>query len=210
MSKRVTRSSNPADKKAAKIGKHLGSEKEEVAVLGKIHIYEDLQGVSTNLDFRFKFEKKSDVELDMINLSVFIREQPDWTNDIKDKMKLSKLVQEFGTFKNPSSTRSTVKSVVDKLTRYLIIKEEGSNIDLGACDGTWQSDGLIDSTLRDQLLTNVRILEASIDKKHMDWNDEKNQVWNLLSPSMYSFVAERTKVLKYVPSVQVNILNYIV
>lgn len=77
---------------------------------------------------------------------------------------------------------------------YLSIKD--GSIEVAAVDYTWQSDTLIDEKLRDELIAGVSVLEDVPDAKK-DWHPgSNNQVLDLVHPSLFCFIAGRTKVLK--------------
>lgn len=69
------------------------------------------------------------------------------------------------------------------------------SIEAGAVDYTWQSDELIEIKLKDELQAGVSALEnVPNDKK--DWHPgSNNQVLDLVHPSLFCYVAGRTKVL---------------
>lgn len=77
---------------------------------------------------------------------------------------------------------------------YLSIKD--GSIEVAAVDYTWQSDALIDQKLYDEFIGAVSVLENVPDAKK-DWHPgSNNQVLDLVHPSLFCFVAGRTKVLK--------------
>lgn len=77
---------------------------------------------------------------------------------------------------------------------YLSIKD--GSIEVAAVDCTWQSDALIDKKLYDEFIACVSVLEDVPDAKK-DWHPGSNdQVLDLVHPSLFCFIAGRTKVLK--------------
>lgn len=69
-------------------------------------------------------------------------------------------------------------------------------IEVAAVDNTWQSDTLIDENLRNELIAWVSVLE-DIPESKRDWHPGSNhQVLDLVHPSLFCFIAGRTKVLK--------------
>lgn len=68
-------------------------------------------------------------------------------------------------------------------------------VEVAAVDNTWQSDTLIDKNLHDELVAGVSVLENVPDAKK-DWHPgSNNQVLDLVHPSLFCFVANRSKVL---------------
>lgn len=62
-----------------------------------------------------------------------------------------------------------------------------------AVDGTWQADGVIEPSLKEEFLAAVRIhLKSSADKDHHPWAD--NQVVDLAHPSLHCYVEGVTQV----------------
>jgi hypothetical protein len=141
-------------------------------------------------------------ELDIIHLSALIREKPDWHLKIHDPQIIAKWRKELSP--NSSSDGDDVRIqqkldyVLAELDYYLSLKtkdEEGA-LEVAAIDGTWQSDKLIPSALKEQLISGVERLE-NVPEEEKDWHPGTNeQVLDLLHPSLYCFVAGRTKVLK--------------
>ncbi|KAJ6628973.1 hypothetical protein Bhyg_15853 [Pseudolycoriella hygida] len=113
---------------------------------------------------------KSVQELDIIELSSRIREKSNWSDKINDPI------------------------IVEKW-RYELADCYNGSIEVAAVDGTWQSDALIDRTLHDEFVSRVSVLE-NVSDNMKDWHPcSNNQVLHLVHPSLFSFVAGRTKVI---------------
>ncbi|KAG0219177.1 hypothetical protein BGX31_011371 [Mortierella sp. GBA43] len=146
-------------------------------------------------------------ELDMMLASNTIREKPNWWEKYKDAMTLSCWKQEM---LQASIQREEGYMMNDAQIEYVFAELEWyadkrhEQIDNGieapievGIDGTRRSDGLIPVQLKERLL-------ACVDELKNVPNDLKNwrpgsskQVLDLIDPSLYPVIVERTKVTPY-------------
>lgn len=134
---------------------------------------------------------KSVHELDIIRLSISIREKANWSEKMNDPTIVAKWKAEIADTISQSDKKFDY--VLAELGHYLSTKD--GSIEVAAVDYTWQSDALIDNKLRDDFMECVRVLEDVPDSKK-DWHPgSNNQVLDLVHPSLFCFVAGRTKVL---------------
>ncbi|XP_037043321.1 uncharacterized protein LOC119079482 [Bradysia coprophila] len=133
---------------------------------------------------------KSVDELDMIRLSISIREKPNWSDKMNDPIIVAKWKAEIADSMSQSDKKFDY--VLAELSHYLSIKD--GSIEVAAVDGTWQSDTLIDNELRKTFIEEVSDLE-NVPDSEKDWHPgSNNQVLDLVHPSLFCFVAGRTRV----------------
>lgn len=150
-------------------------------------------------------------EMDLITLSIAIREKPNWAEKMNDPLIVAKwkaeiadsfeqnekkfdfVMAELGKLLHWKGSSKLKSHIPFSLGHYLSIKD--GSIEVAAVDCTWQSDELIDKKLKDELIAGVSVLEnVPSDKK--DWHPgSNNQVLDLVHPSLFCYVAGRTKVL---------------
>ncbi|KAG0208400.1 hypothetical protein BGX28_000618 [Mortierella sp. GBA30] len=145
-------------------------------------------------------------ELSMIAASSAVREKPNWWQKYKDPIISSrwrKEIMDAGIARGEGYELSEehVDYIFEELRWYAEKRQD--QIDNGvqapieiAIDGTRRSDGLIPQPLKARLLSCVRKLRDVPD--HMkDWHPGSNkQVLDLVHPSLYPFVAGRTRVVQ--------------
>lgn len=151
-------------------------------------------------------------ELNMIRVSISIREKVNWSEKIGDPTIAAKwrqevrglinneqfdyVLAELGNWKVLVAANCGINYTIlflSKLGYYLSLKD--GSIEVGAVDYTWQSDTLIDDNLRGKLIEGVSVLEIVPDSKK-DWHPgSNNQVLDLVHPSLFCFVAGRTRIL---------------
>ncbi|KAG4067751.1 hypothetical protein HA402_005523 [Bradysia odoriphaga] len=130
---------------------------------------------------------KSFSELDMIRLSIRIREEPNWSENMNDPIIVARWRTEMAGRLMQGDRKFDY--VLAELGYYLSIKD--GSIEVAAVDGTWQSDTLIDSELRDEFMRRVSELE-NVPALKKDWHPgTNNQVLNLVNPSLFCFIAGR-------------------
>ncbi|KAF9929590.1 hypothetical protein FBU30_001431 [Linnemannia zychae] len=142
-------------------------------------------------------------ELTVRAASNTIREKPEWWTKIKNPIIVAKWRQEL---LDASSERELRYRITEPQLDYLFkelewyadmrekqLKERGVTIDLGI-EGTRRADGLIPEELKQRLVKCVRKLEDVPDDQK-DWHPGSNkQVLDLVHPSLFPFVAGRTRV----------------
>ncbi|KAF9152920.1 hypothetical protein BG015_004459 [Linnemannia schmuckeri] len=136
-----------------------------------------------------------------------IREKPDWWTKLKNSDIVTKWRAEL---LEASAGRELRFRLTDKQIDYLLqelqwyadrrqeqvdLKGEGEvTIDVGI-DGTRRADGLVSEELKSRLVKCARKLEDVPDDKK-DWHPgSNNQVLDLVHPSLFPFVAGRTRVM---------------
>ncbi|KAJ2085393.1 hypothetical protein GGI16_006799, partial [Coemansia sp. S142-1] len=86
--------------------------------------------------------------------------------------------------------------VLDELHYYKSLASPDSNIRLGAADGVWISDTLVDAETTEKLKEYVAILE-NIPDYQKDWCPRsKSCVLNLIDPSLHSLVYSRSRLCR--------------
>ncbi|KAG9073104.1 hypothetical protein KI688_000891 [Linnemannia hyalina] len=141
-----------------------------------------------------------------------IREKPDWWIKLNNPEIVAKWRQEF---LDTNAGRELRFQMTDKQIDYLVkelqwyaerrqeqvdLKREGQGkegevvIDVGI-EGTRRADGLVPEELKSRLVKCVRKLEDVPDEKK-DWHPgSNNKVLDLVHPSLFPFVAGRTRVM---------------
>nr|XP_023030489.1 uncharacterized protein LOC111518306 [Leptinotarsa decemlineata]XP_023030490.1 uncharacterized protein LOC111518306 [Leptinotarsa decemlineata]XP_023030491.1 uncharacterized protein LOC111518306 [Leptinotarsa decemlineata]XP_023030492.1 uncharacterized protein LOC111518306 [Leptinotarsa decemlineata] len=128
-------------------------------------------------------------ELHMIRLSQEIREKERWAEKINDDDILEHWRNEINEDKH------LVDYVFDELKYYASRTSNG--IEVGAIDGTWQASRLIDPQLKNNFKKYVHDTLENVDESQKDYHPwSKNQVVDLVHPSLYCYVKGVTKVDK--------------
>ncbi|XP_037043325.1 uncharacterized protein LOC119079487 [Bradysia coprophila] len=129
-------------------------------------------------------------EWDIIRISISIREEANWAEKMNDPTVVARWKDEIASPMSQSERK--FEYVLAELGHYLSIRD--GSIEVAAVDGTWQSDALIDDALRNEFMGRVSILENIPDSKK-DWcPGSNNQVLDLINPSLFCFVAGRSRV----------------
>ncbi|EJD36709.1 hypothetical protein AURDEDRAFT_92590 [Auricularia subglabra TFB-10046 SS5] len=127
----------------------------------------------------------------MCALSATLRSKPDWWCKIKDtgimaRWKKEAMEQGLG--------EKHVDYVLAELDDYAKLRDEATGIEVSCFDRIWQSDSLVPETMCNALKDSVRALEDVPDAQK-DWHPRANgQVLDLVHPSLYPLVYERTLV----------------
>ncbi|KAJ6567040.1 hypothetical protein B0H19DRAFT_1219631 [Mycena capillaripes] len=155
-------------------------------------------------------------ELRMYTLSWAIRSKPDWQRKAADPEILSKWRQE--AFDQQSSmdlhkkiTEKMVDYVLAELTGYAKIADNTRGIERGCFDAIWYSDRLISDDVTERLRSAVSVLE-NVSDTEKDWHPGSNeQVLDLIHPSLYCIVYDRTHAYDpHKPHVPENLLPVVV
>ncbi|KAF9779870.1 hypothetical protein BJ322DRAFT_1129730 [Thelephora terrestris] len=140
------------------------------------------------------------LELRMCALSNRLREKPNWWEKMEDESIVEKwreeALQQAGDDANPEwkLTPGMVNYVLEELQGYADLRESETGIEarVGPAERVWKSDELIPSSLREKLLAAVAPLE-SVPDSQKDWHPGSDGlVLNLVHPSLYPIVYERT------------------
>ncbi|KAG8790348.1 hypothetical protein FRC12_012089 [Ceratobasidium sp. 428] len=131
------------------------------------------------------------VELEMTRLSAALREKDSWWIKFQNEEILAKwrveAVQQAKLMKP-----SHIDYVLKELDGYAKLRGEATGAEVGCYDKIWQSDKLIPSSLKQRLMDGVAKLE-SVPDSEKDWHPRSNhQVLDLVHPSLYPIVYERT------------------
>ncbi|KAG8894393.1 hypothetical protein FRC01_013000, partial [Tulasnella sp. 417] len=153
-------------------------------------------------DFRLPFDDFNDfsteddstravalVDLRMGELSYALRSKPEWWKKYKKRhirIKWEKEALEH-EIQGARLTKAEVKYVLDELQGYENMRDDATGI-----QGIYEADGLVPEELRTRLINAVKALENVPDHKK-DWHPRSNnQVLDLVHPSLYCIVYDRT------------------
>ncbi|MFJ5730895.1 DUF4246 domain-containing protein [Streptomyces paradoxus] len=126
-------------------------------------------------------------ELQMMQCSAHIRAKPGWFDKMNDADIVARWTQEAVA---QGLTEAQVRYVLDELAHYAALRDERTGVEVSAVDGVWQSDSLVDDTLRSRLRKAVRVLERVPDAD-LDWHPGSDgQVLDLVHPSLFCLVKE--------------------
>ncbi|KAG8705992.1 hypothetical protein FRC09_002641 [Ceratobasidium sp. 395] len=131
------------------------------------------------------------VELEMTRLSAALREKDLWWTKFQNEEILAKwrveAVQQAKLMKP-----SHIDYVLKELDGYAKLRDEATGVEVGCYDKIWQSDKLVPSSLKQRLLDGIAKLE-NVPDSEKDWHPRSNhQVLDLVHPSLYPIVYERT------------------
>ncbi|KAJ6548599.1 hypothetical protein B0H19DRAFT_1221043 [Mycena capillaripes] len=154
-------------------------------------------------------------ELRMYTLSWAIRIKPDWQRKASDPELLSKWRQEALDQQRPLEydermTEKMVDYVLAELAGYAKIADNIRGIERGCFDAIWYSDRLISDDVTERLKSAVSVLENVPDSKR-DWHPgSSEQVLDLVHPSLYCIVYDRTHAYDpHKPRVPANFLRVV-
>ncbi|KAJ7640356.1 hypothetical protein DFH06DRAFT_1334720 [Mycena polygramma] len=156
-----------------------------------------------NLEYGWTLVPKMLAELRMYNLSWALRRKPDWQKKASDPEILSKwrmevLAQQKHLKLDKQMTEKMVDYVLDELKGYAKIADNERSIERGNFDAIWYSDRLFSDDLRERLKAAADVLENLPDNEK-DWHPgSKEQVLDLVHPSLYCIVYGRTQA--YIPA----------
>ncbi|WP_395366532.1 DUF4246 domain-containing protein [Streptomyces sp. YH02] len=126
-------------------------------------------------------------ELQMMQCSAHLRAKPGWFEKMNDADIVARWTQEAIT---QGLTEAQVRYVLDELVHYAALRDRRTGVEVSAVDGVWQSDTLIDDTLRARLREAVEVLEQ-VPAAEQDWHPGSDgQVLDLVHPSLFCLVRE--------------------
>ncbi|MFD9981460.1 DUF4246 domain-containing protein [Streptomyces massasporeus] len=126
-------------------------------------------------------------ELQMMQCSAHIRAKPEWFDKMHDAHIVARWTQEAVA---QGLTEAQVRYVLAELAHYAALRDEPTGVEVSAVDGVWQSDTLVDDTLRARLRTAVEALEQ-VPEEDLDWHPGSDgQVLDLVHPSLFCLVRE--------------------
>ncbi|MEU1104789.1 DUF4246 domain-containing protein [Streptomyces tibetensis] len=124
-------------------------------------------------------------ELQMLQCSAHIRSKPGWFEKMNDADIVARWTQEAVS---QGLTEAQVRYVLAELGHYAALRDERTGIEVSAVDGVWQSDALVDDTLRRRLRRAVEALEQ-VPEAELDWHPGSDgQVLDLVHPSLFCLV----------------------
>ncbi|KAK0441800.1 uncharacterized protein EV420DRAFT_1579637 [Desarmillaria tabescens] len=132
----------------------------------------------------------------MCELSATIRDKPNWWEKCKDPAIRAKWKEEAatqaGSYKCRPLQEDEIDYVLDELEGYAAVRDSDTGIEPSCYRRIWQSDSLIENTLRESLISSVAPLE-NVPDAEKDWHPRANeQVLDLVHPSLYCIVYNRT------------------
>ncbi|MGW7458776.1 DUF4246 domain-containing protein [Streptomyces sp. NPDC054797] len=126
-------------------------------------------------------------ELQMMQCSAHIRAKPGWFDKMNDADIVARWTREALA---QGLTEAQVRYVLAELAHYAALRDERTGVEVSAVDGVWQSDALVDDTLRSRLREAVRVLEE-VPAAEQDWHPGSDgQVLDLVHPSLFCLVRE--------------------
>ncbi|MFD3326833.1 DUF4246 domain-containing protein [Streptomyces sp. NPDC058701] len=126
-------------------------------------------------------------ELQMMQCSSHIRSKPGWFDKMNDAGIVGRWTQEAVA---QGLTAAQVRYVLAELAHYAALRDGRTGVEVSAVDGVWQSDSLVDDTLRSRLRDAVRVLEQ-VPAAERDWHPGSDgQVLDLVHPSLFCLVRE--------------------
>ncbi|GHC85108.1 hypothetical protein GCM10010309_63290 [Streptomyces violaceochromogenes] len=121
----------------------------------------------------------------MMQCSAHIRAKPEWFDKMNDADIVARWTQEAIA---QGLTEAQVRYVLDELAHYAALRDGRTGVEVSAVDGVWQSDELIDDTLRSRLRKAVQVLEQ-VPEAELDWHPGSDgQVLDLVHPSLFCLV----------------------
>ncbi|MEU0169578.1 DUF4246 domain-containing protein [Streptomyces iakyrus] len=124
-------------------------------------------------------------ELQMMQCSAHIRAKPGWFDKMNDAEIVARWTREAIA---QGLTEAQVRYVLDELVHYAALRDGRTGVEVSAVDGVWQSDEVIDDTLRSRLRRAVQVLEE-VPEAELDWHPGSDgQVLDLVHPSLFCLV----------------------
>ncbi|VDB86904.1 unnamed protein product [Peniophora sp. CBMAI 1063] len=153
---------------------------------------------SDDFDVRIEDRATPANERNMCALSAVLRSKPEWWTKFTDSTIRSRWKSEAIGAPVPygeiSLKKDEVEYVLDELAHYAALRDPTTGIEVSIAARIWQSDTLVDESLRDELLSCVAKLE-DVPEDEKDWHSRANgQVLDLVHPSLYPVVYGRTVV----------------
>ncbi|KAJ2702864.1 hypothetical protein H4218_000576 [Coemansia sp. IMI 209128] len=125
-------------------------------------------------------------------MSGAIRAKPDWVTKSQNAEICERWKAEA---KAQNLTDLEIDYVFAELNYYVSLHKPGTNVVLGAVDGVWCSDSLVDDETTQALKDYAAILE-NVPARDKDWHPNSNdQVLNLIHPSLFPLIYQRSRVL---------------
>ncbi|KAJ2773953.1 hypothetical protein GGI18_004641 [Coemansia linderi] len=125
-------------------------------------------------------------------MSCAIRAKPDWVRKSQDAQTVEAWKAEA---KAQALTDLEANYVFAELDYYASLHSSDVSIFLGAVDGVWYSDSLVDDKTAKALKGYAAIL-ANVPDKDKDWHPNTgHQVLNLIDPSLYLLMYQRSSML---------------
>ncbi|KAJ2721409.1 hypothetical protein GGI07_003974 [Coemansia sp. Benny D115] len=122
-----------------------------------------------------------------------IRAKDQWMEKLKNPEIRNRWSEEA---KQASLTDAELAYALDELDYYASLHPPGSNTFLSPVENVWYSDSLVDEDTERELKKYTAIME-DVPESAKDWHPGSNeQVLNLIHPSLYPLVYERTRVMK--------------
>ncbi|KAG8944329.1 hypothetical protein FRC04_002049, partial [Tulasnella sp. 424] len=160
----------------------------------------------TTIDFPFPFTNieeincSSDpalplVDLRMIELSYALRCKNSWWIKINDPDIRSKWAEEASeqTIRGGKLNEDEIEWVLDELEDYATMRDEATGIQPSCHVRVWESDALVSKELRSKLISAAAVLE-NVPEDEKDWHPRsENLVLDLVHPSLFCAVYERTQ-----------------
>ncbi|MFE3928382.1 DUF4246 domain-containing protein [Streptomyces sp. YIM B13508] len=126
-------------------------------------------------------------EIEMMRCSAQLRSKPRWFEKMCDAGIVARWAEEAAA---QGMTEAQVRYVLDELAHYAALRDERTGAEVSAVDGVWQSDALVDDTLRARLREAVRVLEE-VPEEERDWHPGSDgQVLDLVHPSLFCLVRD--------------------
>ncbi|WP_079042053.1 DUF4246 domain-containing protein [Streptomyces aureus] len=126
-------------------------------------------------------------ELQMMQCSSHIRAKPEWFDKMNDADIVSRWTREAI---DQGLTEAQVRYVLAELAHYAALRDPRTGVEVSAVDGVWQSDNLVDDTLKARLREAVRVLEE-VPEADQDWHPGSDgQVLDLVHPSLFCLVRD--------------------
>ncbi|KAG9024291.1 hypothetical protein FS837_005421 [Tulasnella sp. UAMH 9824] len=134
------------------------------------------------------------VDLRMIELSYVLRSKPSWWTKIKDPAVRSQWKAEALEYqiRGGKLKEAEIEWVLDELEDYAKMRDEATGIQSSCHVRIWESDNLISEELKAKLIRAAGVLE-NVPDEEKDWHSRySDQVLNLVHPSLFCAVYDRT------------------
>ncbi|QRW06156.1 hypothetical protein RhiLY_05155 [Ceratobasidium sp. AG-Ba] len=131
------------------------------------------------------------VELEMTRFSAALREKPSWWIKFRDETILDRWRSE-ALEQAQLMKLSHIDYVLKELDGYAMLRDNESGAEVSCYDKIWQSDALVPESLKQRLIDGAARLE-NVPDSEKDWHPRSNgQVLDLVHPSLYPIVYNRT------------------
>ncbi|KAJ1663756.1 hypothetical protein IW140_004642 [Coemansia sp. RSA 1813] len=123
-----------------------------------------------------------------------IRSKVDWITKMKNAEVRTRWISE-ATQQEPELTGKELDYVFGELEYYTTLHTSGNGIHLSPVEQVWISDSLIDKDTEEEVKRYAAKLENAPDREK-DWHpNSNNQVLNLVHPSLFPIIYERSRIL---------------